>query len=174
MRRGAGGGGRLIIPPPPRRPPRPMLFLAVWNTAVVIAALCRAARSPQRRRRGLSDEDRHATRARGIGRWLCASDLEQLITLVTNLACVRRASSAQLGWRGFLVPYITLASFAARQRFCGSGGHRVSPRAVLAFVRRAAYRCAPEPRRPSPRESLKARANKHCLRLPPAAALLLE
>ncbi len=27
--------------------------------------------------------------------------------------------------------------------FCGTGGHRVSPRAVLAIVRRAAYRCAP-------------------------------
>ena len=64
-RRGAGGGGRLIMPPPPRRPPRPMLFLAVWNTAVVIAALCSAARSPQRKRRGLSR----------------ASDLQRLVTL---------------------------------------------------------------------------------------------
>jgi hypothetical protein len=63
-----------------------------WGTDVGYArALCRAARSPQRRRRGLSDEDRRATRARGIGRRLCASDLEQLITL-GNEPCVRTES----------------------------------------------------------------------------------
>ena len=38
-----------------------------------------------------SDEDRRATRARGIGRRLCASDLEQLITL-GNEPCVRTES----------------------------------------------------------------------------------
>ena len=47
-RRGAGGGGRRIMPPPPRRPPRPMLFLAVWKTGGVSAALCRAARAAGR------------------------------------------------------------------------------------------------------------------------------
>ena len=100
-RRGAGGGGRLIMPPPPLRPPRPMLFLAVWKTGGVSAAVCRAARSPQRRRRGLSDEDRRATRARGIGRRLCASDLERLVTLGDTLrAYGELASSAQPGRRG--------------------------------------------------------------------------
>ena len=89
-RRGAGGGGRLIMPPPPLRPPRPMLFLAVWKTGGVSTAVCRAARSPQRRRRGLSDI---GARRGGVGdgRRLCASDLERLDTL-GNEPCVRTES----------------------------------------------------------------------------------